>query len=88
MKDLCDIFELNRLIKDSTCLKRSNPSCIDNFCSNKMSMFFNSSTVETGISDHHRFFVQYFARHFVKVHQKLYTIGLITTIIKNSVKMF
>ena len=54
MKDLCDIFKLNRLIKDPTCFKRSSPSCIDNFCTNKMSMFFNSSTVETGISDHHR----------------------------------
>ena len=54
MKDLCDIFELNRLIKDPTCFKRSSPSCIDNFCTNKMSMFFNSSTVKTGISDHHR----------------------------------
>ena len=53
MKDLCVMFELNHLIKDSTCLKSSNPSCIDNFYTNKNTMFFNSSTVETGISDHH-----------------------------------
>ena len=53
MKDLCDMFELNHLIKDLTCFKSSNPSRIDNFHTNKNTMFFNSSTFETGISDHH-----------------------------------
>ena len=53
MKDLCDMFELNNLIKDPTCFKSSNTSFIDNFYTNKNAMFFNSSTVETGISDHH-----------------------------------
>ena len=52
-KDLCDMFELNHLIKDSTCFKSSNSSCIDNFNTNKNKIFFNSSTVETGISDHY-----------------------------------
>ena len=47
------MFELNHLIKDPTCFKSSNLSCIDNFYTNKNTMFFNSSTVETGISDHH-----------------------------------
>ena len=54
MKDLCDMFELNHLMKDPTCFKSSNPSCIDNFYTNKKIKFFNSSTVETDISDHHR----------------------------------
>ena len=31
MKDLCDIFKLNHLIKGPACFKSSNPSCIDNF---------------------------------------------------------
>ena len=35
MKNLCDMFELNHLIKDPTCFKSSNPSCIDNFHTNK-----------------------------------------------------
>ena len=52
MKDLCDMFELNHLIKDPTCFKSSNPSCIDNFYTNKKTIFFNLSTVDTGISDH------------------------------------
>ena len=50
MKDLCDMFELNDLIKHPTCFKSSNPPCIDNFYANKNTMFFNYSTVETGIS--------------------------------------
>ena len=33
--------------------KSSNPSCVDNFYTSKNKMFFNSSTVETGVSDHH-----------------------------------
>ena len=53
MKDRCDMFELSHLIKEATCFKSSNPSCIDNFYTNKYTMFFNSSAVETGISDHH-----------------------------------
>ena len=54
MKDLCDMFELNHIIKDPTSFKSSGPSSIDNFYTNRNTMFFNSSTVETGISDHHR----------------------------------
>ena len=41
MKDLCDMFEPNYLIKDPTCFKTSNYSCIDNFYNNKKTMFFN-----------------------------------------------
>ena len=53
MKDLCDMFELNHIVKDRTCFKSSNPSCNDNFYTNKKTTFFNSSTVVTGISEHH-----------------------------------
>ena len=53
MKDMCDMFELNHLIKDPPCSKSSNPSCIDDFYTNKNTVFFNSPTLETGISDHH-----------------------------------
>ena len=52
MKNLCDMIELNHLIKDPTG-KSSNPSYIYNFYTNKNTMFFNSSTAETGIYDHH-----------------------------------
>ena len=44
---------LNHLINDPACFKNANPSCIDNFYNYKNTLFFNSSTVETGIYDHH-----------------------------------
>ena len=47
------MFELNHLIKDPTCFESSNHSYIDNFYTNKNTTFFNSSTVEIDISDHH-----------------------------------
>ena len=40
MKDLCDMFELNHLIKDPTCFKSSNSSCNDNLCTNKKTTIF------------------------------------------------
>ena len=39
MKDLCDMFELNHLIKGPTCFKSSNPTCIDNFALTKIQCF-------------------------------------------------
>ena len=72
MKDLCDMFELNHIIKDPTCLKSSNPSCIDNFYANKNTMFLSSSTVETDISDHHSWICTMLRSTF-KVQQNLYT---------------
>ena len=37
------MYILNHLIKDPTCFKNSNPSCIDNFYTNKKTKSFNSS---------------------------------------------
>ena len=53
MKDLYDMFGLSHLIEDPACFKSSNPSCIDNFSTNKKTTFFNLSSVEAGISDHY-----------------------------------
>ena len=53
MKDPCDIFELNHPIKDPTCLKGSSSSHVDNFYTNKKTTFFNTSTVEARIPEHH-----------------------------------
>ena len=88
MKDLCVTFELNHLIKDPTCFISSNPSCTDNFYTNKNTMFFNSSAVETGISEHHSLICTMLRSRFCKLHENLYTRGLITTLIKNSSKIF
>ena len=39
IKDMCDIFEFNHLIKHSTCFRNSNPSYIGNFYTNKKKTF-------------------------------------------------
>ena len=88
MKNLCDMFELNHLIEDPTCFKSSNLSCIDNFYTNENIMFFNSSTVETGISDHHSLIYTMLRSTFCKDPPKFDTRGLIRTIIKKRSKMF
>ena len=70
MMDLYNIFELNYLIKDPKCFKSSNPSCIDNFYTNKNTLFFNSSTLETGISDNHGLICSMLRSTFCKVPSK------------------
>ena len=86
MKELCDMFELNHLIKDPTCFKISNPS--NNFYTNQKQCFFNSSTVETGISDRHSLICTMFHPTFCKGPAQCIYYSLITTIIKNNSKMF
>ena len=87
MKDLCDMFELNHLVNEPTCFKSSNPSYIDNFYTNK-NTFFNSSTVETSISDRNSLIRTMLHSTVCKGPSNLSTTGLITTIIKNSSKKF
>ena len=71
MKDLCDMFEVIHLIKDPTRFKSSNPSCIGNFNTNKNTMSFNSSSVETSISDHHSLICTMLRSTFCKGPAKL-----------------
>ena len=48
-----------------------NPSCIDKFYANKRTMFFNSSTVENCISDHHSLICTMLRSKFCKGPAKL-----------------
>ena len=49
---------LKSLNKEPTCFKtQNNPPCIDLFLTNRKSYFQNTSTIETGISDFHKFVV-------------------------------
>ena len=54
MKDFCEIYNLENLIKEATCFKNpDNPSSIDVMLTNRKNSFQNSMTIETGLSDHH-----------------------------------
>ena len=55
MKEFCETYELDNLIKKPTCYKNpKNPSSIDVMLTNKKSSFQNSTTIETGLSDWHK----------------------------------
>ena len=47
------MFESKNLPKDPTCFESLNRSFIDNLYTNKKTLFFNYSTVETSTSDPH-----------------------------------
>ena len=65
MKEFCEVYNLENLIKGPTCFKSvENPSSIDIMLTNKMSSFQNSMTVETGLSDCHKMTVTVLKRYF------------------------
>ena len=65
MKEFCEIYNLENLIKHPTCHKSAaNPSSIDTMLTNKTKSFQNSMTVETGLSDFHKRTV--LKKHFKK----------------------
>ena len=55
MKDFCETYNLENLIKKPTCFKKTiNPSSIDVMLTNTKNSFQDSMTIETGLSDHHK----------------------------------
>ena len=67
MKEFCEIYNLENLIKHPTCYKSAaNPSSIGIMLTNKTLSFQNSMTVETGLSDFHKMTVTVLKKHFKK----------------------
>ena len=55
IKEFCDINNLKNLVKDPTCYKNmANPTCIDLILTNRKFIFYNTKTIETGLSDFHK----------------------------------
>ena len=68
MKEFCEIYDLENLIKKPTCYKNpKNPSSIDVILTNKKSSFQNSMTIETGLSDCHKLTVTVLKTHCKKM---------------------
>ena len=58
MKNFCELYDLENLIKQPTCYKNAdNPSSIDVLLTNRKNSFQNSMTIETGLSDHHKMII-------------------------------
>ena len=58
MKNFCELYNLENLIKEPTCYKNpNNPSSIDVILTNNKNSFQNSMATETGLSDHHKMII-------------------------------
>ena len=54
LNDICDIFDLDQLVKEPTCFKKDCvPSLVDVVLTNKKSSCFNTLNLPTGVSDCH-----------------------------------
>ena len=68
MKDFCDIYNLQNLIKEPTCFKSvQNPRSIDVILTNKSESFETSFALETGLSHHHKMVITVLKSHFNKI---------------------
>ena len=67
MKDFCEMYNLENLIKEPTCFKSTeNPSSIDIILTNKKHSFQHTMVIETGLSDFHKMAVTVMKRFFKK----------------------
>ena len=67
MKEFCETYGLENLIKVPTCYKSTkNPSSIDIMLTNKKRSFQNSLTIETGLSDFHKMTITVLKKYFKK----------------------
>ena len=68
MKDFCDTYDLQNLIKEPTCFKSvENPTTIDLILTNRHMSFHTSIAIETGISDYHKMTVTVLKTYFKKI---------------------
>ena len=54
LKELIADNQLCTLLSEPTCFKSINPTCIDNFLTNKKTCFMKTVTFETGVTDHRK----------------------------------
>ena len=74
MRNFCNSYNLNSLIKQPTCFKNpENPCCIDLILTNKPRSFLSTCVIETGLSDFHRMAVSVLKTHFCKLLPKVVT---------------
>ena len=66
-REFCQMYNLHNLINEPTCYKNpNNPSSIDMILTNRKHSFENSTTVETGLSDHHKMIITMMKGKFKK----------------------
>ena len=63
LQDLCDVFDLTNMVKDKTCYMSTEGSSIDIMLTNKLRSFYKTTTIETGLSDHHKMVITFLRSH-------------------------
>jgi hypothetical protein len=63
LEDLCDVFDLTNMVKDKTCFMSAEGSSIDVMLTNKPRSFYKTTTIETGLSDHHKLILTFLRSH-------------------------
>ena len=69
----CESHDLYNLIKDKTCFKTIEGTCIDLILTNRKRSFKNTCTVETGINDFHRMILTQLKLTFERLPHKTIT---------------
>ena len=64
--DFMNLFDLKNLVREPTCLKSSNPRCIDLMLTNRGRNFQQTTAIETGLSDFHKMVVTVLRTSFDK----------------------
>ena len=71
LQDFCDTPDLENLIKEPTCFKGKNPTCIDLILTDQKQLFIKSKTFITGISDFHALTTGIMKLTYVKGNRKI-----------------
>ena len=64
-------YSLKNLVKEPTCFKPENPTCIDLILTNRYRSCQHTTTIETGLSDFHKMVVTVLKRPTKKLGQQL-----------------
>ena len=66
------MHSVKNIVKEESFFKSiENPSCIDLFLTNKPNLFFNTSTINTGLSDYHKMVVTVLRKTFQRAQPKV-----------------
>ena len=72
MSEFCQIYNLHNPINEQTFYKNpNNPSSTDMILTNRKNSFENSTTIETGLSDHHKMIITVMKSKFKKKDPKI-----------------